>query len=86
MLRYICKPNPTTSIADDSEQFESGNIYFEYAFSTILAVKHIGKNCLIRQLTTFGVKSQDRHEERPYIGDNVGFGANVTCWEYPYWE
>lgn len=34
---------------------------------------------MIRQLTTFGVKSADRHAERPWIGDNVDFGANVTC-------
>lgn len=86
LLRLICKPDPTISIADDCEQIVGGSVYFEHAIATRIAVNHIGYGCRFRQLTTFGVKSKDRHEERPYIGDNVGFGANVTCWEYPYWE
>lgn len=34
---------------------------------------------MFRQLTTIGVKTKDRHNERPWIGRNVDFGANVTC-------
>ena len=34
---------------------------------------------MFRQLTTIGVKTKDRHSERPWIGNNGDFGANVTC-------
>lgn len=78
-LRMLCKPDPTLFIADDCGEIAGGGIYFEHAYSSILEVNHIGKGCMIRQLTTFGVKSADRHDERPWIGDNVDFGANVTC-------
>lgn len=77
-LRFLCKPDPTLIIADDCCHI-GGGLYFEHSFSTIVALKHIGNNCLIRQLSTFGVKSKNRHEERPWIGNNVDFGANVTC-------
>ena len=33
----------------------------------------------LRQLSTLGVKSKNRHKERPWIGNNVTFGVNVTC-------
>ena len=77
-LKNICTPCHSLFIADDCREI-GGGLYFEHAFATIVAVKHIGKNCLIRQLTTFGVKSKNRHDERPWVGDNVDFGANVIC-------
>lgn len=79
LLRWICPPDDSISIADDCGIIEGGGLYFEHAFATRLAVNNIGKNCLFRQLTTLGVKSKNRHNERPWVGDNVDFGVNVTC-------
>lgn len=79
LLKWLCPPDPTLDIADDCGTIEGGAIFFEHAFATIIEANHIGKNCLIRQLTTFGVKSKNRHSERPWIGENVDFGVNVTC-------
>jgi serine acetyltransferase len=78
MLRMICKPDPTLTIADDCGEIQGG-LYFEHALCSHLSLNHLGRNCLIRQLTTFGVKSKNRHNERPWVGDNVDFGVNVTC-------
>lgn len=78
-LHILCPPDWSISIADDSEDIEGGAIYYEHAFMTRITVNHIGKGCRIRQLTTFGVKSKNRHNERPWIGNNVDFGVNVTC-------
>lgn len=79
LMRHICPPDSTISIADDCGEIVGGGLYFEHAFLTRLGVNHIGKNCRLRQLTTLGVKSKNRHNERPWIGDNVDFGVNVTC-------
>jgi len=78
-LHKICPPDSSVSIADDCGEIEGGGLYFEHAFGTRVAVNHIGKNCRFRQLTTFGVKSKNRHGERPWVGDNVDFGVNVSC-------
>lgn len=78
LLRKLCKPDSTLTIADDCGEIEGG-IYFEHADSTRINLRHLGTNCLIRQLTTFGVKSRNRHDDRPWVGSNVDFGANVTC-------
>lgn len=75
----LCPQDPTISIAEDHNDIMGGGIYFEHAFSTIIAAKRIGYGCLFRQLTTIGVKSKNRHDEKPTIGNNVDFGANVTC-------
>lgn len=78
-LRMLCPPDPYVSIADDSTGIEGGAIYFEHAWVTRVSVIHMGHGCILRQLTTFGVKSKNRHGERPWIGNNVDFGVNVTC-------
>lgn len=79
LLKTICRPEPYISIADDAENIEGGGVYFEHAWNTRISVTHIGKGCLLRQLTTLGVKSKNRHDDRPWIGNNVDFGVNVTC-------
>lgn len=78
LLHKLCPADPTLIIADDCGEIEGG-LYFEHALCSHLSLNHLGRNCLIRQLTTFGVKSKNRHSERPWVGDNVDFGANVTC-------
>ena len=78
-FRRLCHKDPSLHIADDDNDIVGGGIYFEHAYSTIIAAKSIGENCTVRQLTTFGVKSSNRHNEKPIIGNNVDFGANVTC-------
>lgn len=78
-VKRICKQDSSISIADDHNDIDGGGIFFEHAFSTIIAAKRIGHGCIFRQLTTIGVKSAKRHDEKPTIGNNVDFGANVTC-------
>lgn len=78
-LHSLCKPDPSLAIADDCGIIEGGAIYFEHAFGSHIALNYIGRGAIIRQLTTFGVKSKNRHSERPWIGRNVDFGANVNC-------
>lgn len=78
-LTFLCPPDSTISIAEDCEGMDGGAIYFEHAIATRLSVNHIGYGCRMRQLSTFGVKSKNRHKERPWIGNNVDFGVNVTC-------
>lgn len=77
-MRWLCPPDKTLIIADDCGEINGGGTYFEHAYSTIIEVTHIGKGCTIRQLSTLGVKSATQHNERPWIGNNVDFGANVT--------
>lgn len=77
-IRFICRPDKSLHIADDCELIEGGGLFFEHAYSSIIEVKYIGKGCLFRQLSTLGVKTAKRHDERPWIGNNVDFGANVT--------
>lgn len=79
VLKSLCKPSSSLSIADDCGTIVGGALYFEHAFSTIIEASYIGYGCTIRNNTTIGVKSYDRHNERPIIGDNVDFGANVVC-------
>ena len=78
LIQSICPRDNSLHIADDCESIEGGGLFFEHAYSSIIEVKHIGKGCLLRQLSTLGVKTANRHDERPWIGDNVDFGANVT--------
>ncbi len=79
LLKFLCPPDSTISLADDCIGIEGGGLYFEHATATRLGVNHIGYGCRFRQLTTLGVKSKNRHNERPWIGNNVDFGVNVTC-------
>lgn len=78
-FKKLCPQDPTISIAEDHNDIKGGGIYFEHAFLTRIAAKRIGYGCLFRQLTTIGVKSKNRHDEKPSIGNNVDFGVNVTC-------
>lgn len=55
-----------------------GGIFFWHPLSTYIYAQHIGKNCTIRQLTTFGNLGKKDPNARPHIGDNVDIGANVT--------
>lgn len=79
ILKQICSQERYISIADDCMGIEGGGLYFEHAWNTRIGVNHMGKGCRLRQLTTLGVKSKNRHGERPWVGDNVDFGVNVTC-------
>lgn len=79
VFRKICLAEKNLSIATDDNNIEGGGVFLEHAFSTIIAAKSIGEGCTFRQLTTIGVKSRNRHDEKPVIGRNVDFGANVTC-------
>lgn len=47
-----------------------------HPYSTILNVKSIGENCVVRHLSTFGNKNDD-NLKIPVIKNNVVFGANV---------
>ena len=44
----------------------------------VLIAKHIGNYLDVRQFTTFGVKSNNKADELPTIGDNVFIGANAV--------
>jgi len=55
-----------------------GGAYFAHPRSTGINANHIGKNFSARQLTTLGNKRDGDNKNRPYIGDNVTLGANVT--------
>ena len=55
-----------------------GGAYFAHPRSTGINANYIGKNFSARQLTTLGNKSDGANKNRPYIGDNVTLGANVT--------
>lgn len=77
-LQALCPPDSTISIADDCIDIAGGGIYYEHAICTIMCLKKIGYGCTFRQLSTFGVKSKNRHKESPSIGCNVDFGVNVS--------
>lgn len=55
-----------------------GGLFFWHPLSTYLYARHIGKNCTIRQLTTFGNLGKKDPNALPIIGDNVDIGVNVT--------
>lgn len=55
-----------------------GGAYFAHPRSTGINANHIGKNFSARQLTTLGNKRDGDNKNRPYIGDNVTLGTNVT--------
>lgn len=55
-----------------------GGAYFAHPRSTGINANHIGKNFSARQLTTLGNKRDGDNKNRPWIGDNVTLGTNVT--------
>ena len=78
IFKILFPPDKSLILADDDNNL-AGGVYFEHSYGTIIASKVIGKGCTIRQLTTIGVKSKDRHSEKPIVGNFVDFGANVIC-------
>lgn len=79
IFRHICPADASICIADDYNNIVGGGLYYEHAFGTRIGAKSIGYGCTFRQLTTIGVKSKNRHDEKPIIGNNVDFGVNVIC-------
>lgn len=79
ILRRICPEDKSVAIAQDFNDIEGGGVYFEHAYGSHIAAKSIGYGCIFRHLTTLGVKSKNRHDEKPVIGRNVDFGVNVIC-------
>ena len=51
-----------------------GGLFIEHGFSTIIACKHLGRNCWINQQVTIGFSSEGHS---PYIGDNVQIKAGA---------
>lgn len=78
-IKRLCPPDPQLAIASDANNIVGGGIYFEHANATHIAAKSIGYGCIVRNLTTIGVKSKNRHDEKPTIGNNVDFGVNTIC-------
>lgn len=78
-IKKLCPPCSQLQIAADGNDIAGGGVYFEHAHATHIAAKSIGKGCIIRNLTTIGVKSKNRHQEKPTIGENVDFGVGVIC-------
>lgn len=76
LIKKIYNPDQTFFISPACEI--DGGILFWHPLSTYLYAKHIGKNCTIRQLTTFGNLGKKNPDALPFIGDNVDIGANVT--------
>lgn len=75
-IKSVYKPDKSFFISPSCEI--EGGLYFWHPLSTYLYARHIGKNCTIRQLTTFGNLGKKNPQARPYIGDNVDVGVNVT--------
>ena len=78
IFKRLCPPDKRLTIAD-CQHVAGGSMFFVHAFGTHIYLKSIGYGCIIRHLTTFGVKSTQRFDEIPTVGNNVDFGANVTC-------
>lgn len=68
-------PKEKSFIIDSRAIIGKGFVAF-HPYSTILNVKSIGDNCVVRHLSTFGNKDDD-NLKIPVIKDNVVFGANV---------
>lgn len=51
-----------------------GGLCFQHGFSTIVAAKKIGRNCVINQQVTIGYTNS---EDAPVIGDNVRIYAGA---------
>ena len=73
-LSVIARPDNTFRIVAD---YLGKSPIFYHSFATILNAKSIGDNCIIRNGTTIGNKSDDNNE-RPCIGNNVNIGANAV--------
>ncbi len=51
-----------------------GGLFIEHGFSTIIACKHIGKNCWINQQVTIGYSDI---KNKPFIGNDVNIKAGA---------
>lgn len=51
-----------------------GGLFIEHGFSTIIACKHIGKNCWINQQVTIGYSDI---KNKPFIGNDVSIKAGA---------
>ena len=76
ILRSLLKPlqliNPLNLYINCSDIDEG--LFIEHGFSTIIACKHIGRNCWINQQVTIGFSDKSHS---PYIGDNVEIKAGA---------
>lgn len=76
ILRILLKPlqliNPLNLYINCSDIDEG--LFIEHGFSTIIACKHIGRNCWINQQVTIGFSDKSHS---PYIGDNVEIKAGA---------
>jgi serine O-acetyltransferase len=79
IIKKFCPPCSNIELASDGNEIEGGGLYYEHAFGTRIGAKSIGKGCTFRQFITVGVKSKNRHDEKPTIGRNVDFGVGVIC-------
>ena len=75
-IKAMYKRDETFFISPSNEI--DGGLFFWHPFSTYIYAKHIGKNCTIRQLTTFGNLGKKEPKALAIIGDNVDIGVNVT--------
>ena len=79
----FCKPDATFYLASYIENrfndIAGGGIFIIHSFGTRIRAKSIGYGCSFRQLTTIGTKSINQPFSVPVIGNNVDFGANVSC-------
>jgi serine acetyltransferase len=78
-IKKLCPPDPQLQMATYDVEIEGGGLFFEHAHATHVNAKKIGYGCLIRNLTTIGVKSRERNDEKPTIGRNVDIGVGVIC-------
>lgn len=78
-IKKLCPPDSQLQMATYDVEIEGGGLYFKQAHATHVNAKKIGYGCLMRNLTTIGVKSRDRNDEKPTIGKNVDFGVGVIC-------
>jgi len=72
---FTCQPYDKL-IIDSTSTIEEGLLFY-HPYSTIINAEYIGRNCVIRHLTTIGNKNED-NKLRPSILDNVNIGCNVT--------
>ena len=83
LRRILCKPDATLHFASFVDgklnNIPGGGVFLIHPYSTIIPAKSIGYGCIFRQLTTIGTKGTNKPLAVPTIGNNVDFGANVTC-------
>jgi serine O-acetyltransferase len=71
ILKILCKPMNTLFI--NTREIGPG-LFIQHGFSTIIAAKSIGRNCLISQQVTIGYSNKT---DCPIIGNNVTINAGA---------